>query len=35
MERSERDNGGHFAALEIPEEFVLDIPDFFGRWYKT
>lgn len=30
----ERDYGGHFAALETPQEMADDLRDFCGRWYS-
>ncbi|KAJ9669704.1 hypothetical protein H2201_000088 [Coniosporium apollinis] len=29
-----RDYGGHFAALETPDEFVSDLREFFPQWYR-
>ncbi|KAK7730162.1 hypothetical protein SLS57_001823 [Botryosphaeria dothidea] len=30
----ERDYGGHFAALETPQEMADDLRDLCGRWYS-
>ncbi|KAK0661746.1 putative epoxide hydrolase [Lasiodiplodia hormozganensis] len=30
----ERDYGGHFAALETPQEMVDDLRSFCGQWYS-
>jgi epoxide hydrolase len=31
VHRSEFDRGGHFAAMEVPDLFVGDIREFFGK----
>jgi hypothetical protein len=33
--REERDFGGHFAAMECPNEIVADVREFFGEHYKA
>lgn len=30
----QREYGGHFAALETPQEMVEDLRDFCGKWYS-
>jgi pimeloyl-ACP methyl ester carboxylesterase len=32
VRRTERPRGGHFAALESPEEFVRDVREFFRAY---
>ncbi|KZM21947.1 uncharacterized protein EKO05_0000404 [Ascochyta rabiei] len=31
----EREHGGHFACMEMHEEMVTDMRDFFGEFYKA
>jgi len=31
----EHQRGGHFAALEAPDELVADLRDFYPHWYKS
>lgn len=31
----ERESGGHFACMEMPEEMVSDMQEFFGQYYEA
>ena len=31
----EHDRGGHFAAMELPKDFVKDIEDFIAQVWPT
>jgi hypothetical protein len=33
--RVEREAGGHFACMEMPEEMVSDMQEFFGQYYEA
>ena len=32
---AEREHGGHFACMEMHEEMVTDMREFFGEFYEA